>query len=158
MQPQPCRPGSPLPATVPAAGPPLLYWRPVAVAGVLTLSVVVTLTVAVRSSGRPAETRKVLAPAASLSPAPVAARPEPKPLPPLPPVEDPVPPAPVPVALPPAAADVAEPAPACAPRDTYGTRVEFVNNLTEAAREARRQGKLKFVLHVSGNFEDARFT
>ena len=40
----------------------------------------------------------------------------------------------------------------------YGTSVQFVNNPAEAARQARRQDKLVFLLHVSGNFEDAKFT
>jgi hypothetical protein len=40
----------------------------------------------------------------------------------------------------------------------YGTSVEFHGSQTEAARAARRDGKLLFMLHISGNFEDARFT
>lgn len=48
-----------------------------------------------------------------------------------------------------------EPEKAC---DTFGTSVEFVNTPSEAARLAREQQKLVFVLHVSGNFEDPRFT
>jgi hypothetical protein len=46
-------------------------------------------------------------------------------------------------------------APAC---ETFGTRVQFVSNPTDAARMARQENKLMFVLHISGNFEDARFT
>jgi hypothetical protein len=38
---------------------------------------------------------------------------------------------------------------------SYGTTVDFVESPKEAARKA---GKLVFVLHVSGNFEDPRFT
>jgi len=41
---------------------------------------------------------------------------------------------------------------------SYGTTVEFVDSPAEAARLAKKQGKLVFVLHVSGNFEDPRFT
>jgi hypothetical protein len=50
--------------------------------------------------------------------------------------------------------------PACKPgdRETFGTAVEFVRNPQEAARLAAAERKLTFVLHVSGNFEDAGFT
>ena len=40
----------------------------------------------------------------------------------------------------------------------YGTAVEFVDSPKEAAALARKQQKLVFVLHVSGHFEDPRFT
>jgi hypothetical protein len=43
-------------------------------------------------------------------------------------------------------------------RETFGTAVEFVRNAPEAGRIADRQHKLTFLLHVSGNFEDACFT
>jgi hypothetical protein len=45
-----------------------------------------------------------------------------------------------------------------APCQKYGTSVEFHGSQTEAARAARRDGKLLFMLHISGNFEDAQFT
>jgi hypothetical protein len=48
--------------------------------------------------------------------------------------------------------------PACGVYETYGTRVEFVPTPGQAGRLARRSGKLLFVLHVSGNFEDSCFT
>jgi hypothetical protein len=48
--------------------------------------------------------------------------------------------------------------PARAAGETYGTSVLFLNNPTEAAEQARREKKLLFVLHVSGNFEDSCFT
>jgi hypothetical protein len=63
-----------------------------------------------------------------------------------------------------------EPAPAAVPckegcqpggprdRETFGTAVEFVRNPVEATRAAGQQRKLAFLLHVSGNFEEARFT
>ncbi len=41
---------------------------------------------------------------------------------------------------------------------SFGTRVKFVSSPSEAARIARQEQKLVFVLHVSGNFEDSRFT
>jgi len=40
----------------------------------------------------------------------------------------------------------------------FGTKVEFVDTPKEAAALARQQEKLVFVLHVSGHFEDPRFT
>ena len=40
----------------------------------------------------------------------------------------------------------------------HGTSVEFKDTPSEAAREAQKEQKLVFVLHVSGNFEDPRFT
>jgi hypothetical protein len=49
-------------------------------------------------------------------------------------------------------------APACAAADTYATAVRFLNNPAEAARQAVREKKLLFVLHLSGNLEDAQFT
>jgi hypothetical protein len=42
--------------------------------------------------------------------------------------------------------------------ETFGTQVEFVRNPQVAARMAREESKLTFLLHVSGNFEDSRFT
>lgn len=41
---------------------------------------------------------------------------------------------------------------------TFGTSVEFYDTPSDAARAARKEQKLVFVLHVSGNFEDPRFT
>lgn len=43
-------------------------------------------------------------------------------------------------------------------RENFGTSVEFVSNPLEAARQAIQERKLLFVLHVSGNFEEAKFT
>ena len=40
----------------------------------------------------------------------------------------------------------------------HGTSVEFLDTPAEAAKQARKEAKLVFVLHVSGNFEDPRFT
>lgn len=39
-----------------------------------------------------------------------------------------------------------------------GTTVEFVDSPKEAAALAKKEQKLVFILHVSGNFEDPRFT
>jgi hypothetical protein len=40
----------------------------------------------------------------------------------------------------------------------HGTKVDFLDTPSEAARKALKEEKLVFVLHVSGNFEDPRFT
>ena len=42
--------------------------------------------------------------------------------------------------------------------ETYGTKVLFLNNREAAADTARREHKLMFVMHISGNFEDSCFT
>jgi hypothetical protein len=41
---------------------------------------------------------------------------------------------------------------------SHGTTIDFVDTPSEAARQAKKAEKLVFVLHVSGNFEDPRFT
>jgi hypothetical protein len=43
-------------------------------------------------------------------------------------------------------------------RETFGTSVAFARNVNEGYRLAAEQRKLVFVLHVSGNFEESRFT
>jgi len=40
----------------------------------------------------------------------------------------------------------------------YGTSVQFVKTPSEAARQALKEEKLVFVLHVSGLFENPDFT
>jgi hypothetical protein len=40
----------------------------------------------------------------------------------------------------------------------HGTSVEFLDSPREAAARAKKEQKLVFVLHVSGHFEDPRFT
>jgi len=40
----------------------------------------------------------------------------------------------------------------------HGTTIDFLDSPKDAAVQARKEGKLVFVLHVSGNFEDPRFT
>src|SRR5262249_35470726 len=42
--------------------------------------------------------------------------------------------------------------------ESYGTAIQFLSRPTEAARQALHENKLLFVLHVSGNFEDSKFT
>lgn len=41
---------------------------------------------------------------------------------------------------------------------SHGTRIDFVDTPQQAAKIAKKEQKLVFVLHVSGNFEDPRFT
>jgi hypothetical protein len=48
-----------------------------------------------------------------------------------------------------------QPKPKCG---KYGTTVTFVSSPSEAARKAKAEEKLVFVLHVSGHFEDPKFT
>lgn len=40
----------------------------------------------------------------------------------------------------------------------YGTSVEWAGSPSEAAKLAKEQQKLVFILHVSGYFEDPKFT
>lgn len=40
----------------------------------------------------------------------------------------------------------------------HGTTIDFFDSPKEAAAQAKKEGKLVLVLHVSGNFEDPRFT
>jgi hypothetical protein len=40
----------------------------------------------------------------------------------------------------------------------YGTSVVFADSPAEAARQALKEEKLVFVLHVSGLFEESEFT
>jgi hypothetical protein len=41
---------------------------------------------------------------------------------------------------------------------SYGTKIDFLDSPTEAAKLAKKENKLVFVLHVSGLFEDPKFT
>jgi hypothetical protein len=44
-------------------------------------------------------------------------------------------------------------------KDTcHGTSIQFEDTPSDAARKALKEHKLVFVLHVSGHFEDPRFT
>jgi hypothetical protein len=53
------------------------------------------------------------------------------------------------------AADLLDEKPAC---KAHGTTIDFVDTPSEAARLAKKAGKLVLILHVSGNFEDPNFT
>ena len=48
--------------------------------------------------------------------------------------------------------------PSASRAETYGTSVTFLDSPAEAARQARRENKLLFVLHIAGNFEESCFT
>ena len=41
---------------------------------------------------------------------------------------------------------------------TYGTSIQWSGSPSEAAAKAKAAEKLVFVLHVSGHFEDPKFT
>jgi hypothetical protein len=56
---------------------------------------------------------------------------------------------------PPAAPTLAPPAPTC---QTFNTSVAFAVSPAAAQQQAARDGKLVFLLHVSGDFEDDAFT
>jgi hypothetical protein len=46
----------------------------------------------------------------------------------------------------------------CAANRSLGTALTWAKSPAEAAEQARRDGKLVFLIHVSGNFEDPGFT
>jgi hypothetical protein len=52
----------------------------------------------------------------------------------------------------------AEKAKLAEPTGSCGTSIDFFDTPKEAAKEALKDQKLVLVLHVSGNFEDPRFT
>jgi hypothetical protein len=41
---------------------------------------------------------------------------------------------------------------------SHGTAIDFYDTPSDAATKAKKDGKLVLLLHVSGNFEDPRFT
>jgi len=43
-------------------------------------------------------------------------------------------------------------------KQSYGTTIEWSGSPSEAAARAKAEEKLVFVLHVSGHFEDPKFT
>ena len=40
----------------------------------------------------------------------------------------------------------------------FGTAVDFAESPMEAFKQATKDSKLTFVIHISGNFEDSKFT
>jgi hypothetical protein len=159
-----------VPRPVPSTeGPrqPLLCWPVIVVASGLILAVVFGLSMFILSSPRSAADGKVEAavPAATLAetppprlrslaevpvvartPAPAAAAPAPAP------VREPS------AASAEAAACSVDGPAACGAPQTYGTSVAFLGSPEEAARQAKQEQKLVYVIHISGNFEDSRFT
>jgi hypothetical protein len=73
-------------------------------------------------------------------------------------IEDAPPPLPPPPELRHADGSVAAKTPPHPAGETYGTQVLFLNNPEVAAEMARRDKKLLFIMHISGNFEDSCFT
>ncbi len=154
------------PSRVPAVPPPLppgwgrpprVYCAPIlAAAGVALVLVGAALAgAALPTPERSSDPAGVAEPpGAAIVPAPVVAVNLPAPAPAAParvpetPAEEDAPPPPTAPAQP-------EPRPA---GQTYGTRVTFLASPEEAMRVARREHKLVFVLHVSGNFEESCFT
>ncbi len=51
--------------------------------------------------------------------------------------------------------DADKPAASCS---RHNTQVDFFDTPSEAATQAKKDGKLVFVLHISGYFEDPKFT
>lgn len=43
-------------------------------------------------------------------------------------------------------------------KESYGTSVQWAGSPSDAAAKAKKEEKLVFVLHVSGYFEDPKFT
>jgi hypothetical protein len=40
----------------------------------------------------------------------------------------------------------------------HGTAINFLDTPSDAAKKAKKDEKLVFILHVSGNFEDPKYT
>jgi hypothetical protein len=142
---------------------PVVYWRAVTIAAVVSVLAVTGLIVALALTARQ-RSEKETASAPPLESARPATEPTTAPaaIP-----DRPVPQEAFPVTQTLAAAPrpqpelsdlflaTSGPARAC---ETYGTKVQFLSNPVDAARRARHEDRLVFLLHVSGNFEDARFT
>jgi hypothetical protein len=91
---------------------------------------------------------------------------EPAPVPPDPPAEAP----PLPILVPPAEVEIVRPpeAPVLLPElppekpavcaANLGTNIPFVKDPPEAFKQARKEKKLVFMIHLAGNFEDTQFT
>ena len=91
-----------------------------------------------------------------MKPGDEAGRYDPPPLVPPPPDPPAAPSADLPPPPPPAEKNQGEPAASTC--QTFGTSVAFAVSPAAAEKRAARDGKLVFVLHVSGDFEDHAFT
>jgi hypothetical protein len=139
------------------------FWS-VAAGGLFTLALVLGLAMSVFSSpppaeqGSPAVLDEALPAAQPVLTEPVAAA---VPVPAAKPAEDnPRPPTPgePPDSLPePSAPPLGDSAPVCETQN-YETSVAFLGSPAQAGKQAEREGKLVFLLHISGNFEDRQFT
>jgi hypothetical protein len=164
------------PTAAPHSRPRLIYWPAVALAAVPAALFAVGLTACVARlparGAKPIEVARVTLPDATpddppappTPPAPPAADPAP---PPAPPTPAPTPAADQPAEAPAApapsifdASPVVDLTPAAPPKtcETFGTSVEFAASPAEAAKTAKRDDKLLFLMHISGNFEDDAFT
>ena len=151
---------------------PLIYWPAVAVASVagaaLVGGVLIGLALLPARTARPARVARATPLAGDpVSPVPEAQT-EPTADPAPPPTAPPLVPALVPPTNqrdeaprydpPPLDAPVPPPAPAAATCQTFGTSVAFAVSPAAAAKQAVQDGKLLFLLHVSGDFKDDAFT
>jgi hypothetical protein len=164
VQPTACR-ATPIPVR---RRPPMLLWGTCAAGGAVVLVAMIAI-IAMRMSDALPDPQQADAGPVVLPKVVVAERVA-RPQPPakvdvLPPAKNPaVPAAPAPDDGPVILAgidppEVALPGVACdAGRQRFGTSVSFARNPLEANRQAADERKLVFVLHVSGNFEEARFT
>jgi hypothetical protein len=165
---------------------PLIYWRVVAVAGAANLLLIAGFVGVLAAVGRPAGHAK-RSPIPALPVAPVAvsaqriAHPPPAPLvvePPLvgllqetsvpsepaiarpsstrAPVSTPLPPKPA--AIDPVADEALLGSAPAEETCGFDTRVAFLSDPVKAAQRANKEHKLFFLLHLSGNFEEAGFT
>jgi hypothetical protein len=156
--------------------PPLILWGPCAAGGAAVL-VAMLLIIAIRMSSPAPEAPARDAGPVVLPPVLAAARPDAPAKPDVPAkpdaarkadAEQPAPRKPAP-AVPDGPVNLAGivlaldegalPGAGCkVPRDNFGTTVQFARNPGEANHMAAEARKLTFMLHVSGNFEEARFT
>jgi hypothetical protein len=148
----------------------LIYWPAVFGAAISSLLLVGVMTATIWATGRPIarnETAVVIAMPAqgvdeTASPLPALGDipGEPELTPELPVVAAPIPTIRrvEPAELPKVASVRPRAASATPIKQTYGTQVSFFNNPDDAARQAARENKLLFMLHLSGNLEDDCFT
>jgi hypothetical protein len=183
--PRPRRPARPASLRRPA-GPavsdqPRVYWPVIGAVAGLCVVLIVGLVVALREIRSPASAATPVAavPAPAELPRPDVRMVAPEPLPPddpppqpapkpapATPAPQPAPPADDPVAAltrPPDTGAICPAQPAadgatCPAGGRYGTAVDFVDDPTKAGEQALKDGKLLFVIHIAGNFEDSKFT
>jgi len=173
------------PASVSPTPGPRIYWRTVAVVGasawLLVAAIVGACVLRQRSAEEPRVSLKVLPKEVITSPSAIMEKPSPQkqeaPKPPVAPAASPETPHPVMLAkitppVPPtalfredriASAPLLPSSEQPLPQETTdfercGTQVDFASNPSDAARLALKERKLLLVLHLSGEFEDSKFT